>query len=174
MNNINLVGVTSSTPARSGDKFRATWVFFGASIFPSFIYDAPDTAERLRERLPGLGFIPISNPSALPGDEGIVYDLQLSQTWGTARPVSEIVNVLADLPAPFTNLTLTRLEKITALSSVDLAIQQAQAHEEAQEEASSNALFSGVGNVLGIAGNTLVLVLVVGVAVAAYVLAKKA
>lgn len=168
-----LVGLSAASTVKTGDKLRASWVFFGASVFPAFIYDAPDTADKLREKLPSLGFAPISPRTALPGDEAIVYDVQLSPVWGTATPVSTVVDKLNRLPFPFHNLDLTRLEKISYTTSADLKTQQDQARSEANTEAKTNAVFTGAVNFLGTTGKVLALALVVAAGVGAYVLLRK-
>lgn len=168
-----LVGLTANSLLKSGDKLRATWTFWGSSWLPAALHDAPAKAVKVREQLPSLGFIPISQPSAVDGDEVIVFDVQLSQSWGSGVAASTVVASLDDLGFGFYDLVLTRLEKIVATSSTDLQQQQAAAVQQGNADANANVVFDKLGATLGIAGKTLALAVVVAAGVAAYLLLRR-
>ena len=171
-----LVGLTSSTLVKSGDRLRATWTFLGSSWLPAWVNDAPQRAKDIQVRLPSLGFVPLTQPSALDGDEAIVFDIQVGTSWGSGVAVSTIVEKLDHVGTGLTayyDMNLTRLEKIVATSSTDLQQQLDAARTQANADANANALFDKLGDILGIAGKTLAFAVVVAVAVGVYIYTKR-
>jgi hypothetical protein len=168
-----LVGLSATDRIKSGDRIRATWEYYLSSLLPSFLHNAPKTAADLQVRLPSMGFVPVSPPTALPGAESIVYDLQLSQVWGTATPVAQIVETLGNMPYPFTNLKLTKLEAIDATASAsDRAKQLDDARTAGEKAADTNKLFEAAGKVLGVTGNVIVAAVLVAAGVATFILLR--
>lgn len=162
-----IIGTTVASPVTGGDKFRVTWQFWFSSVLPSWaFYSAPDIARQLRESwLTTQGFIPVSLPTAKDGDEIIVFDVRLAQTWSNGRNVAQVLEALEDTPW-FWSLKVQRLQKLTgAETSTQLTEGQQTAIEEAKEVASTNAVFSSaenftraIGGVLGTTAQVIALV----------------
>lgn len=165
-----LIGTTITSPVAGGDKFRVTWQFQFSSVLPSWAYyDAPDISRQLRENwLTGKGFIPVSMPSAVSGDEVIVYDIRLAQTWGNGRNVAQVLDALQETPW-FWSLTVQRLQRLSgAESSKELAEGQEGALVQGKETAATNAVFESTEGFLkslrGALGKTAQLIALVAVA----------
>jgi hypothetical protein len=136
-----IIGTTSVSKVAAGDKFRVTWQFILSSVLPSWAYyDAPDIASRLREWLPGQGFVPVSMPSAVSGQEVIVYDVRLSNDWSNSRNVAQVLEKLEDTPW-FWSL---KVQKLTRLSGSESSTQLEQGQQDAitsgETAAETNAL----------------------------------
>jgi len=91
MSGVTLQGATSGTVVHQGDKFRATWLLVATQL--GLPVNAPAIAQKIIEALPLLGFLPVSNPSAVLGDKVIVYDVRL----GGAFPGHTVADVAARL-----------------------------------------------------------------------------
>lgn len=172
-----LVGLTTSTLLKSGDRLRATWTFLGSSWLPAALNDAPKRAVEIQKRLPVLGFIPLSQPTAIDGDEAIVFDIQVGLSLGSgvvvATAIEKLDHVATSWWDAYYDMNLTKLEKTSITSSTDWQQQQDAARTQANKEANENALFDKLGDILGIAGKTLAFAAVVAVAVGVYVYTRR-
>lgn len=88
---VTLKGVTATTIVHQGDKFRATWLLVASQL--GLPVNAPAIAQKILEALPLLGFLPVSNPSAVLGDKVVVFDVRL----GGAFPGHTAADVAARL-----------------------------------------------------------------------------
>jgi hypothetical protein len=164
-----IVGTTVTSKVAGGDKFRVTWQFWFSSVLPSWAYyEAPDIATQLREWLTGKGFIPVSMPSASPGDEIIVFDVRLALEWSNGRNVSDVLNDLEDTPW-FWSLKVQRLQRLTgAETSTQLEQGQQEAIDQGSVIASTNAVFESAGSftksVAGALGKTAQVIALVAIA----------
>lgn len=164
-----IVGTTVTSKVAGGDKFRVTWQFWFSSVLPSWAYyDATDIARQLREWLTSKGFIPVSMPSAVSGDEIIVYDIRLAQEWNNGRSVAQVLDELEDTPW-FWSLKVQTLQRLTgAETSTQLAEGQQEAINQGAEIASTNAVFesaeSFTKSVAGALGKTAQVIALVAVA----------
>ena len=164
-----IVGTTVTSRVAGGDKFRVTWQFWFSSVLPSWAYyDATDIAERLREWLTSKGFVPVSAPSAVSGDEVIVYDVRLAQEWSNGRNVSQVLDALEDTPW-FWSLKVQTLQRLTgAESSTQLEQGQQEAITQGSAIASTNAVFesaeSFTKSIAGALGKTAQIIALVSVA----------
>ena len=164
-----IVGTTITSRVASGDKFRVTWQFWFSSVLPSWAYyDATDIARQLREWLTSQGFIPVSMPSAVTGDEIIVYDVRLSSEWSNGRNVAEVLDALEDTPW-FWSLKVQRLQRLTGTeTSTQLEQGQQDTIDQGKEIASTNAVFESAENftksVAGALGKTAQVIALVAIA----------
>lgn len=164
-----IIGTTVTSKVAGGDKFRVTWQFWFSSVLPSWAYyDATDVARNLREWLTGKGFIPVSMPSAVSGDEIIVYDVRLAQEWSNGRSVAQVLDELEDTPW-FWSLKVQRLQRLTgAETSTQLEQGQQETIDAGKEIASTNAVFesaeSFTKSVAGALGKTAQVIALVAIA----------
>lgn len=93
---VTLKGTTSTAAAHQGDKFRATWLLVASHL--GLPVDAPAISLKIREALPLLGFVPVSNPSAVLGDKVVVYDVRLTGSF-PGHTVADVAARLDQLPA---------------------------------------------------------------------------
>ncbi len=144
-----ILGTTETSRVAGGDKFRVTWQFQLSSVLPSWaFYDATDIARLMREWLPEHGFIPVSMPSAVSGDEVIVFDVRLAQEWNDGRNVSAVLNELSETPW-FWSLKVQKLQRLTgAESSMQLQQGQQEALDAARDASSTNVVFESTENFL--------------------------
>jgi hypothetical protein len=144
-----IIGTTSTAKVAAGDKYRVTWQFILSSVLPSWAYyDAPDIANRLREWLPGQGFVPVSMPSAVSGQEVMVFDVRLSQEWSNSRNVAQVLSALEDTPW-FWSLKVQKLEKLsTTLTSSQLQEGQEAAITEGETKADTNPIEEALTNAM--------------------------
>ena len=144
-----IIGTTVAAPVAERDKFRVTWQFWFSSVLPSWAYyDAPDIATQLREWLTGKGFVPVSMPNAVTGDEVIVYDIRLSSAWSNGRNVAQVLDDLEDTPW-FWSLKVQTLQKLSGQeTSTQLQEGQDSARTEGQVAASTNAVFESTESFL--------------------------
>lgn len=159
-----LVGVRPSDLLGGADKFRVTWNLVVAQYLPASVVDAPRIAEDVRESLPDVGAIPVSNPSALPGDRVIVYDIRTAARMA-GKPVADLVAALERL-APLSGGWATTVAKVEMLAtagasgpdSATLREGQDAARQEGNKEAEASSLgarlrafLSAGGIVIGVA-----------------------
>lgn len=149
---VTIVGTKSNATVKAGDKFRATWRWALAEFGAGAFFDSRRFDLNVQEALPGMGFIPVSSPSAQPGDEVIVYDVRLSQSWGAGRTVADVVAALDKLPlVSDIALDVSRVEALPlTLTSAQLADGQAQAREQgnidSQQQRETDGIFSGLAS----------------------------
>lgn len=173
-----IVGALLTTPVTSADRFRATWTYTSSALLPSFVFNPVAKAIEIREWLPSAGFIAISNPTAQPGDQAIVFDVRPASQW-TGRTVADVRSALDNTPFTFGwGLTLTRLQLVTYSSSVDMQADQDAARDAANADAAARDVETRAANALGALGGTLGKVLLVVAAVAivaglAYIASKQ-
>lgn len=144
---VSIVGAKSNDTVKTGDKFRVTWrwtlsEFGGGAFFDSHRFDL-----NIQEALPGNGFLPASSPAAAPGDEVIVYDVRLLQTWGAGnKTVADVIVALDKLPF-FTDtaLDVVKVEKVDPnATSAQLAAGQAKAREQGNLDSQKDRETSGI------------------------------
>lgn len=167
-----IVGALPGRAARAGDKFRATWTLTGAAFLPGSLLDADGVADAIRESLPALGFYAVSNPSAVPGDTAVVFDVRASGNF-TGVNVADAAQALDRLPA-FGGGWQTSLTRLEALPASGITADQLAADQEAERQAANQAaaagnwfakLFDGLkqaGLVVAIAGAVVLFVVLKG------------
>lgn len=169
---VTLVGAKSNDTVQTGDKFRVTWRWTLSEFGGGAFFDVRRFDLNVQEALPGMGFIPVSSPAANQGDEVIVYDVKLSQAWGSGnKNVADVAAALDKLP--FTTdlaLDVSRVEKVSAsATSAELAAGQAKAREQGNVDSAKDRASSGINPFKELGGwldklGTITVVAVVGIA----------
>ena len=136
-----IVGALPSRPARAGDKFRATWTLNASAILPGSLLDADGVAHAIQESLPGLGFYTVSNPSAVPGDKAVVFDVRATAGF-TGGNVADAAQALDRLPA-FGGGWATALTRLEVLPASGISADELAAGQEAEREAANQAAAAG-------------------------------
>lgn len=77
------------------DKFRATWLLVATQY--GIPVNAPSVARKIQEALPLMGFVPVSNMSAVLGDKVVVFDVRTSSAF-PGHTVAEAAERLDNLP----------------------------------------------------------------------------
>lgn len=171
---VTLVNTTANATVQTGDKFRCTWQWVLSEFGSGAFFDSRRFDLNVQAALPGMGFIPASAPAATPGDEVIVYDVRLNNSWGVGKKVSDVVAALDDLPfIEDTALDVVRLEKIPATTG-SVALDQGQ--EAARDEGNTQSqlareqggLFPSITSMLRSVGVITALAVVAVAAVVAY------
>lgn len=149
-----LIGTTAVSRVSAGDKFRVIWEYWGASVLPAWSHvDAVIMADRIRDWLPSEGFIPVSMPTAQSGDEVVVYDVRLAQTWSNGRNVSQVLDALGNVPGA---LRVQKLERLSGMeTSSELAEGLQGAITSGGSAANTNAIFGSVEDFLKAARGAL-------------------
>lgn len=147
---MRLIGIAPNAVVKTGDKFRVTWKAVAADWFSPAHFDLREYDTDIREALPGMGFIPVSNPMTTSGSAVIVYDVRLNSAWGVAKTAAEVTAALDRLPLMADlALNVDTAEFIApGQTSVQLAAGQTsavqQANEVAAREAETNNPFKGL------------------------------
>lgn len=180
MATVDVVNAKPNDRASAGDKFRVTWRWsLGEFMNPAF-FDVVRFDIDVRNALPGMGFVPVSNPMATAGDGVIVYDVRLSTTWGANnKSVAQVVTALDKLPLfAGVALNVSRVERLpnAGISSGDLAAGQVAAVAAGNTELDNDreetaGIFSPITTAfarLGTAATALLVVAVAGAALYVY------
>lgn len=168
-------GLSNVTMLATGDRLRVTWKWALSSLLPGSLFDAPTASRRIFEALPGQGFQPFNQPSALPGDVVIVFDVRLLSKYGTAQSVASVLSHLNSLGYMIdTAVDVTVLELVPqGTGSQAVAAGQQQAISGGNTTASDGNVFKqakdAVGNVLSV----VKLLAIAAVVVAGVVLIQK-
>lgn len=170
---VALISCRANDKVSQADKFRVTWQWTLSELFSGAFAHLENMDNPVREALPGMGFVPVSNPMAVAGDRVIVYDVRPSMAFGAGnKTVADMVVALDKLPfIADTALDVSRVEKIgPGVGSAALATGQAAAvgagntAAQAAKDAGPFAWLSTFGDRLGMAATAVAVVAVVGVA----------
>jgi hypothetical protein len=141
----DLLGTQTPTDrVAQGDMFRGTWTFYGSSVLPAFLYDAPGASQFIYSWLPTKGLNPASFPSALPDDETVSFHFRVLPNAGLST-VADLVARLSDPPAAMYFTALRRIQP--GLTSAQLANDLTAARTDAEKKANSNPVIKAVADV---------------------------
>lgn len=83
----------------AGTKARVTWRWTLGEYVSGAHFDVRKLDLSILQALPGMSFIPVTSPQAVPGDTVIVYDVRLNQSWGAGgKTWADVVAALDKFP----------------------------------------------------------------------------
>lgn len=173
MASVQLVGVVGNSLVSAGDKFRVTWTWALSWAVPANFWDIRSADLSVQASLPsmGLGFVPVSSPQAKAGDAVIVYDVRLSQAWGTGHTVADVVAALDQLPLlQNVQLDVSRVESVP-LTTPSSALGSGQQSAVSQGNAATGGTL--LGGVTGFLKGLSITAVVGALAIAAFFVYRK-
>jgi len=162
--------------AALADKYRVTWSQDGVSSLLPF--QAVVVSLALREWLPSIGVVAVSDPSAVAGDVAVIYDVRPMSQW-SGRTVAELLAALNQTPlfGSSTFLAIPQSVTVTALGKVDpstpsnqLAADQSAARSAAQDATAARSLLDSFTSRLS--GGIGLVALAAGLVLAAFVITQ--
>lgn len=142
-------GLSPSDASAPGARYVATWRFRASAYFPASWFAAVDVAAKVQEALPAVGFIPVTRPTAVDGDEVIVFAVRQG-TAANASTVADVARELGRLPGLSTPLVLDRLAPVqlsgTTTGEVDKQVDKAR--NLGNDAAAADGLLNKAGDVV--------------------------